>query len=125
FVVVGGFDNEGKGGCDTENGPEKKIDLKATYPVKGREAAWHHVSEDPVDGYIDLSNTVRPSRETVAYALTYLEADHDKPATLALGTSGAYRLWVNGQLAGKSDDYHPARPDQARISLKLARGQNK
>ena len=125
FYVLGGFDNESKAGCNTDFGPEKKIDLRASYPLRGHETLWHRVTLDPVDGYIDLSGVVSPSREAVAYALTYLDAEQDKTTTLALGTSGGYRLWLNGQLASKEDHYNLARPDQARVTVKLHKGLNK
>ena len=33
--VLGGFDNEGKTGCDTDFGPEAKLDLEASLPGQG------------------------------------------------------------------------------------------
>ena len=42
--LLGGFDNEGGAGHDTVYAPEKEaIDLKATYPGKERDIAWHRV----------------------------------------------------------------------------------
>jgi hypothetical protein len=124
FFVIGGFDNEGKAGCDRNFGPESEIDLKATYPAKGQTASWQQLSAKALDGYVDLSTPLRPNREVVAYALTYLESPKDGTATLGIGTSGAFRLWVNGKLSTRSDAYHSPRPDQAKVKVPLKKGHN-
>ncbi len=126
FYVAGGFDNEGKGGCDTDFGPEKaSLSLKDAYPASGREVSWQPLTVETTDGYVDLGTALRPSKEVVGYALTFLEAPHDTEATLALGTSGAFRLWVNGKKVASSDAYHPPRPDQARVRVPLLKGNNR
>ncbi len=69
YYVLGAFDNEGKGGCGIDFGPEASLDLKATYPAKGHPASWRKINLRSSDDYIDLSATIRPNREAVAYAL--------------------------------------------------------
>ncbi|QSQ20011.1 DUF3857 domain-containing protein [Pyxidicoccus parkwayensis] len=127
YYVVGGFENEGKAGCDTDFGPEAaNLDLAATYPgAKGREATWRKLTANTTDGYVDLATAVRPNRETVAYAVTWLEASNETRVSMGVGTSGAFRLWVNGQLAAKEDRYNLPRPDQSRVSVKLRKGLNR
>ena len=125
FQVLGAFDNEGKGGCDTDFGPEAKLDLAQSFPVKGHAISWHPLTAQSRDGYIDLGTALRPNQEAVGYALTFLKTDKPRVVTLALGVTGGYRLWVNGQLAGKSDRYNTAAPDQARISVPLQPGDNR
>lgn len=125
FYVVGSFDNEGKGGCDTDFGPEANPDLKAAYSAKGHDVSWHKLSVRPFDGYVDLATVVRPNREAVAYAVTFLQANHDARVNLGVGTSGAFRLWVNGQKAASSDHYNYPRPDQTRVAVKLRKGINR
>ncbi len=53
--LVGGFDNEGKGGCDTDFGPEAAPDLHATYPLAGRDVGWRRPAAKSASGYVDLS----------------------------------------------------------------------
>ncbi|CAM3083019.1 DUF3857 domain-containing protein [Corallococcus sp. ZKHCc1 1396] len=127
YYVVGGFENEGKAGCDTDFGPEAAaLDLTARYPgAKGHEATWRKLAVTSADGYVDLATAVRPNKEAVAYALTWLEVPQDTRVALGLGTSGGYRLWVNGQLASKEDRYNLPRPDQTRVSVKLKKGLNR
>ena len=127
YYVVGGFENEGKSGCDTDFGPEAAaLDLTARYPgAKGREASWRRLSVTPADGYVDLGAALRPNRESVAYALTWLEAPAETRVALDVGTSGAFRMWVNGEKAASGDQYHLPRPDQARVSVRLRKGLNR
>ncbi len=125
FYVAGSFDNEGKAGCGVDHGPESNLDLKTTYQSKEREIAWRRAAVRGLDGYVDLGTMLRPNRESVGYAVTVLQAPQETTAVLGLGTSGAFRLWVNGQVAATDDRYNSPRPDQARVSVKLRRGLNR
>jgi cellulose synthase operon protein C len=125
FYVVGGFDNEGKQGCDTDWGPEAAVDLKATYPAKTREAGWRRLPAKNPDGYVDLSTLIRPQTEVVAYALGFLQAEKETSVELSIGASGAFRLFVNGVKALSEDRYNLPRPDQARVQVRLRKGVNR
>ncbi len=124
FYVLGSFDNEGKGGCSIDFGPESHLDLKASRPAKGHPAEWRKLDASSPDGYVDLSASLRPSREAVGYALTYLRSPVESNTALGIGASGAFRLWVNGQLAASGDNYNYPRPDQSRVSVRLHKGMN-
>jgi len=123
--VLGTFENEGKSGCDTDFGPEASLDIRAAYPAKGQQARWRPLPVASLDGGVDLAALMRPNRSVVAYALALLDEPAARRVTLGLGTSGAYRLWVNGQKVSSDDAYHPARVDQARVSVQLRRGVNR
>ncbi len=125
FYAVGGFDNEGKGGCDTDFGPEGATDLKATYPGKGRDAHWRRVPAKTATGFVELGTLLRPNSGVVAYALTFLQADAETRVNLGLGTGGAYRLFVNGVKVGSSDAYHAPQVDQSRVQVRLRKGINR
>jgi tetratricopeptide (TPR) repeat protein len=123
--VVGGFDNEGKGGCDTDFGPESAPDLGASYPSRRQEVGWRKPAAKSPDGYVDLSIPLRPSTEAVGYALTWLQATAETRAQLSLGVSGGFRLFVNGVKVAGSDRYNAPRPDQHRVEVKLRKGFNR
>ena len=123
--VLGGFDNEGKTGCDTDVGPEQTLDLEASLQAKGHLARWRKAPAHSLDGGIDLGAMLRPSRGVVAYVLALLEEPAPRRTVLALGTSGGFRLWVNGDKVASGDAYHPARPDQERVSVQLRAGVNR
>ncbi len=123
--ALGSFENEGKSGCDTAFGPEVSLDLAASYPAKGQPAQWRPLKHASLDGAVDLSAVLRPNRSVVAYALALLEEPTPRRVTFGLGTSGAFRLWVNGEQVASDDAYHPARVDQTRLSVQLRRGVNR
>lgn len=125
FHVVGSFDNEGKGGCDTDFGPESALDLKATYPAKAREVGWRKPHAKTVDGFVDLSLALKPNTEAVAYALTWLSSDVETKVVLSLGVSGGTRLFVNGQKVLSSDRYNLPRLDQHQVQVTLRKGLNR
>jgi len=125
WYVVGAFDNEGRGGCDTDFGPEAATDLKTSYPAKGREVGWRKLLVKAPDGSVDLSVPLRPSSEAVGYALSWLEATAETKAVLSLGTSGGFRLFVNGVKVAGSDRYNQPRPDQHRVQVNLRKGFNR
>jgi cellulose synthase operon protein C len=123
--VLGGFENEGKTGCETDAGPEKTLDLEATLQAKGHPARWRTATARSLDGGIDLGAMVRPTRGVVAYVLALLDEPAARRTVLALGTSGGFCLWVNGEKVSTGDAYHPARPDQERVSVQLRAGVNR
>jgi len=125
FHVVGAFDNEGKGGCDTDFGPESALDLKASYPAKTREVTWRKPHAKSPDGFVDLSLALKPNTEAVGYGLTFITSDVETKAVLSLGVSGGTRVWVNGVKALSSDRYNLARMDQHQVQVNLRKGLNR
>ena len=53
---------------------------------------------------------LRPARGVVAYVLALLDEPAARRTVLALGTSGGFRLWVNGEKVATGDAYHPHAP---------------
>ncbi|MBX7113854.1 MAG: DUF3857 domain-containing protein [Myxococcaceae bacterium] len=126
FYAVGSFDNEGKSGCDTDFGPEAaNLDWSAKYAAKTREVTWQKTPARSVDGYVDLSTLLKPNNEAVAYAATFLKAEQETRVNLSLGTSGAYRLFINGVKVSSDNRYHLPRLDQAKVQVTLRKGLNR
>jgi tetratricopeptide (TPR) repeat protein/transglutaminase-like putative cysteine protease len=126
WTVVGPFDDEGKRGFDTAYPPERSLDLEVPLPGKVREVSWRPLpAEAVVDGFVHLGAALRPTRETVAYALAVLESPREERVQLWLGASGASKVWVNGALALSDPGYHPARLDQMGAAVTLRRGPNR
>ena len=123
--VVGSFENEGKSGCDTDFGPEAASDVKATYAAKGREVGWRKLPGHELDGFVNLTMAVRPATDAVVYGLTFLQAENEMRSTLSLGTSGGFRLFVNGVKVASSDRYNRAQIDQQRVQVTLRKGLNR
>jgi tetratricopeptide (TPR) repeat protein/transglutaminase-like putative cysteine protease len=125
FLVMGGFDNEGKNGFDRELPPETELDLGASYPGKQRTVQWRKLELSGPDGLMDLASVVRPSKEVVAYALTTLDVSKDTRVVLHLGASGASRVWVDGQKVLEDKAYHQVAFDQRAVALNLRKGAHK
>ncbi|MDP2274208.1 MAG: DUF3857 domain-containing protein [Archangium sp.] len=125
FHVVGAFDNEGKGGCDTDFGPESAADLKASYPAKARDVGWRKPHAKTIDGFVDLSLALKPNTEAVAYALTWLNSDQETRVVLSLGVSGGTRVFLNNQKILTSDRYNVPRIDQHHVQVTLRKGMNR
>jgi cellulose synthase operon protein C len=125
WYVLGGFDNENKSGCDKDFGPESALNLQASYPAANRTLLWHVMPQKSFDGFVDLSPMLKPANDSVGYALTFFSAASETRAELFLGTSGPFRLFVNGaKVAVGNFDHHP-KPDQDRVVINLRRGINR
>lgn len=122
FMVIGGFDNEGKAGLDRTYPPETEIDFTKRYPGKAREVSWRKLELSAPDGYVDLGSAVRPVHEAVVYAVTDLDVARDSRVVLHLGASGASRLYVDGQKVLEDKSYHPAGFDQRAVAVNLRKG---
>lgn len=123
--VIGGFDNEGGTGHTTAFGPEQgPIDLGTVWPGKERDVSWRDVVAGDFEPTPDLASVLRPRRNLTFYFLTSLDAQTAGRAVLHFGTSGATRLWVNGQQVFADAADHPARFDQRAVNVALRKGQN-
>lgn len=123
--LIGGFDNEGGIGHDTVYPVEVgAIDLLAAHAGKEREIRWQRVPPVGGDGIVPVFELLRPRKNATFYFLTSLQSSSARKALIHLGTSGATRLWVNGQAAFASSEDHPARFDQRSIAVNLRKGDN-
>lgn len=123
--LVGGFETDSGNGHDEPFGPEQApIDLGSTYVVAAVEKAWRRLPPAEPSGLLALGDVVSPRARQTTYVLTQLSSDRARTATLAFGTSGATKVWVGGRLVFDDRDDHPARFDQSRITVTLARGAN-
>jgi cellulose synthase operon protein C len=125
WSFIGPFDNQGRAGLATAYGPEKDgFDPKAVYPGKSHEVAWRVLSDVAPFGFVDLSAAVQPGQDAVVYAATLLRAPKAQAAIFHLGTSGACRVWVNGELVHEDKNQHPSRFDQRSFAVRLTAGDN-
>ncbi len=123
--IVGPFDNgKDDAGLDEVFGPEKRLDLKATYRGKSGTVRWDRVRAD-ARGYVDLAAHFAPgSDEIVCYLYQEIESPAEQKATLLLGTDDGCKLWVHGELVHTSRIHRAAAPGQDTVSLHLRKGVN-
>lgn len=62
--------------------------------------------------------------EQAAFAVTTVESAEEKPATLRLGGSPGFAVWVNGELVWEGKALRGYHPDADRVKVMLRKGQN-
>ncbi|MDA0935019.1 MAG: DUF3857 domain-containing protein [Planctomycetota bacterium] len=125
FQICGPFDNERGAGYARDFGPENGFDPDAAFEGKARAVGWRELPiTAPPGGFIALGAMIRPAEQVLAYAATALVAERDGPATLLLGTSGSFRVYLNGEEVAQRDVRRQAVADQDAIGLSLRAGPN-
>jgi hypothetical protein len=104
--LIGPFDNSGNRGFETAYPPESEIALDASYPGKTGDVTWAPFLAKDKYGLVDLVKAVGPGSGTASYAATAFSSDAERAVELRLTTSNAWKLWVNGQLVSKCEEYH-------------------
>ncbi len=139
WLVVGPFDNEGKGGFDHAYGPEeelaKPIVVAHTYDGKERPVHWRAAPDVSPFGWLDLGVFVRPAEKACAYAATFVRDAREgtakkatvaaRPVSIWLGAAGAVRAWWNGAEIVRDDKYRSLDSDRLAAGVTLERGWNR
>lgn len=102
WLVLGPFDNEGKAGLDVDFGPESQLSEPIVpgrgFDGKERLIRWRQVPRDAFPyGWLDGNTLFRPEQYVCYYATSFVtNAEGARKASLWLGTSGSFKLFVNG-----------------------------
>jgi hypothetical protein len=122
--IAGPFDG-GAEGLDRVFGPEKALDLTASYPGKHGKVSWRTVRPG-AGGYVDLQAFFAPnSSDIVSYLTQEVESPADQDATVLLGSDDGAKLWVNGTLVHTTRATRAAAPEQDTVKVKLRKGTNR
>jgi len=124
WQIIGPFENERGGGFDTVFGPEKEIDLDATYNGKERPVRWRPLPCAAPAGSVNLNALLRPNDQCLAYAVCFLETERDREAALRIGSDEAIKVFVNGREIFALDARRQQKFDQDVIGLRLRAGKN-
>lgn len=133
WSVVGPFDNRGGIGFAAVYPPEEKLDLQAEYEGQLGRVTWQPLQAEPagsapsVDraGLFDLAKLTAPHKGAVSYAATEFTAAEGGPVEFRMGTSNAWKLWVNGELVFGQEEYHRGMFfDQYIVRANLKQGKN-
>jgi len=125
--VIGPF-GEGRPSLKTSFPPEQESappDIGKTYPGKAREVGWRVGDAAVRDGVLHLDGMLRPADQAVAYVVTFVRSDRDRPAALRLGSPGPIKVWVNGAGVFERDVVRPAALDQDAVGIRLGKGWNR
>jgi putative membrane-bound dehydrogenase-like protein len=120
YYVVGPFGEELK----TAYPPETKPDPAATYATgkPGEVLAWQAAQAGP-NGLLNLREAVDQNHVST-YALTYVYSTQAQTIKLLLGSNGAVRVWINGEMVHEHSQTRKARPDEDRAEVSLKEGWN-
>ncbi len=125
WYVAGPFDNERGSGFDVEYEPERRFDRQAAMAGKEREVSWrwYPARHHPL-ARVSLDDVLRPASQVVAYLATSLQPRDPGVAELRVGSTGPYKVFVNGELVGANEAERPWAPDQDRWLVRLRDGWN-
>ncbi len=132
WLVVGPFDNEGKGGLETAMGPELELASAIVpgraYTGKERPVRYRAVPREFPHGFVDLGSLLRPEQKVCAYATSFISAKPNtrtpRQISVWVGSGGAFKLFWNGKEALKSASYSPHDFDRRAAIVELAPGAN-
>jgi len=132
FLIVGPFDNEGKGGLDQVFEPEAELTAPITpgraYSGKERPVRYRAVTNAFPFGWLDASALVRPETKVCIYATAFVKDEKLSRGTRKVrayvGAGGAFKLFWNGQESLKDVAYRGHDFDRSGVELVLEPGPN-
>lgn len=124
FWLCGPFDNERGNGHRRVFPPESGVDLDASYAGRQHAVAWRRLPRAAAGGLMPLDAVLRPNEQCLAYLAVALHAETGTEVVLELGTTGSYRVFCNGALAGERVVVRHCARDQDAIPLALLPGAN-
>jgi hypothetical protein len=102
----------------TAFGPEKEIDLNRAYE-EGK-IKWTPHPEWENGKVHNLTGD-----HAATYLFRTINADIEQPLNLSLGSDDAIKVWLNGKEVLSKKVQRPAEPDQEKITVQLAPGENR
>jgi tetratricopeptide (TPR) repeat protein/transglutaminase-like putative cysteine protease len=131
WLVVGPFDNEGRSGLGRFFGPETSLanplDLQQSHEGKERPVRWRSVPDIFSYAWLDLGDLMRPQEKICAYASTFVRSKQERARTASvwMGTTGAFRLFWNGEQVLSDELYRHLDADRFATSVQVKRGWNR
>jgi cellulose synthase operon protein C len=137
WLIVGPFDNEGKGGFSQIFGPEDEAGAPIVpgraYSGKERPVRYRESPDVFRYGWVDFGYVFRPATHICAVATAFVSdptlnpdkvATKPRKITLWVGSDGAYRVLFNGQVALEDESYRGFDVDRRAATVLLRPGQN-
>lgn len=125
WKLIGPFHNISGSGHDKTFPPRNEDRPDAVYKGSdGRNVSWFAPPNTRIDGWQDFARHF-PAVYGVFFAQTYVHSPTTQRVQLRLGTSGAYRLFVNNQLASETINEHNNDVDTYITEVTLHEGWNR
>lgn len=123
--LIGPFNNISGSGHERSFEPERADDPSATYEGDSDALVkWIEPTAFRLDGWVDFTRYY-PTISATFYAVTYVKVATTQRVQLRLGTSGAFKLFVNGTTVHESSDEHNNDIDTYRATVTLGAGWNR
>ena len=125
WQAVGPFDNSSPAAIANEAGPEKAVNLSATYTGKQRRVSWRTMPFAAPLGEINLGSYLSPNQSASAYLVSWVRSPQARDVALRLRDNGSTRIWVNGRLVFDEQGQHRSVGfDQHAVGTQLESGWN-
>lgn len=129
--VIGPFDNKGTKGFDVVNPPETELAFDKSYEGmagedgKPLQLQWKELASEDDMGLFDINKLFARHKGATAYMATEFDTGAAQTVEFRLGTSNAWKLWLNGELLFAREEYHRGMfLDQYSVRGKLKAGKN-
>ncbi|MCB9898174.1 MAG: DUF3857 domain-containing protein [Planctomycetes bacterium] len=125
FWLAGPFDNAHGAGFAATLPPEQRFARDEPMPGKAGPVTWrpNPLGNHPL-GRIELDEMLRPATQAVAYLATALRPLEPGTVVLRIGSTGPFRVFLDGHVVGERDVERPLASDQDRVVLPLDAGWN-
>ena len=131
WKVIGPFDNKGMKGFNVVNPPEMELTFDKEYDGMTAEdgmvikTQWKALASEDEMGLFDLNTLFTKYKGATAYAATEFDTGVAQEVEFRLGTSNAWKLWLNGEQLFAREEYHRGMfLDQYLVRGKLKSGRN-
>jgi len=130
WLLLGPFDNEGKGGLETVYAPDDEqgqpIQLGRAYDGKERPVRYRDLPQVFPYGWVNLGSLTRPSAHTCSFVTTFVTVPAEmKSVTLGLGVLGAYKVYWNDALVFTDASYRGVDVDRRLLTMAAEPGPNR
>lgn len=123
--LIGPFDNISGSGHERVFPPETQDDPTAEYSGEsGARVRWMEPGVIRNDGWVDFARYFPTLRGTF-FGVTYVFSDRDQRVQLRIGTSGSFKLFLNGVIVHESVDEHNNDVDTYVSDVTLSHGWNR
>ena len=123
--ALGPFDNSTPNAIAQELGPEKGIDLAASYAGKQAKVRWRRLPFPAAQGGYNLGLYFTPAKSASAYLVSWVRSAEARPVALRFSDGGATRVWLNGRKIFEETGSHRLSGfDMHAVGAWLAAGEN-
>ena len=123
--MIGPFHNVSASGHDKVFAPEKKDEPNSSYEgASGCRVDWFVPSACRIDSWVDDVEYF-PFYDGVFYHVVYIRSEKEQRVHMRLGTSGAYKLFLNDSLVSEALEEYNNDLDTYLSEVTLAQGWNK